>query len=232
MTKFSDQLLDDLMREHGPALAHIRPPAHPGRLVTVRRRWRLPLLAGGLTAGAAATAAVLVLASGPGAVPATGHARTVVTAAWTVREDARGTVTIYLRQYANPAALQQTLRSDGVNAIVRTIPYALRTVAGKAYPTCYFATDRASLAVQYAVVTIVEQDIPAQFIIHPDAMPPGSALLMPFMTNVPNPKTGSPGNWAMKPVVLNNDRVPACVPVTWGFAPKTRAVPSFAPKAP
>ena len=27
MTKFADQLLDDLMREHGPALAHTRPPA-------------------------------------------------------------------------------------------------------------------------------------------------------------------------------------------------------------
>jgi hypothetical protein len=27
MTKFSDQLFDDLMREHGPALAHTTLPA-------------------------------------------------------------------------------------------------------------------------------------------------------------------------------------------------------------
>jgi hypothetical protein len=207
-----------------------------------RPRWRLPALAGGLTAAAAATAiAALILASGQGALPGrqvTGHARTVVTAAWIVREAADGTVTVYLRQYADPVGLQHTLRADGVNAIVRTIPYALRTVSGKGYPACFYAaTNRAPLGIQYAVVTIVKQDIPAQFIIHPGAMPAGSALLLPFMANVPDPATGNTSNWPMKPVVLNNDTVPACVPVTMRAPgvmpfPKAEPPPTPAPKAP
>ena len=96
------------------------------------RRWRRPLLVGGLSTAAAAAGAVaaLVLASGPGTVPGqqatAGRSRTVVTAAWTVREDAGGAVRIYLREYANPAGLQQALRADGVNAIVRSIPYTLQ----------------------------------------------------------------------------------------------------------
>jgi hypothetical protein len=63
-----------------------------------------------------------------------GHTRTVVTTAWTVREDASGTVTIYLQQYADPAGLQQTLRADRINAIVRQIPAVLRTVGNQTMP--------------------------------------------------------------------------------------------------
>jgi hypothetical protein len=201
------------------------------------QRWRRPVLAGGLTAAAAATAAAtLVLTSGAGTVPArhgtTGHTGTVVTAAWTVREDADGTVTIYLQQYANPGALQQTLRADGINAIVREIPTAVRRAGNLTIPvpTCnYTAVNNAEpRAVQRAVWTIAGQDLPARFIIHPDAMPQGSALFLAFMANVPTPKpvagtpkplagtlgpkNGGTGIVALKPVVLNNDTVPACVP--------------------
>jgi hypothetical protein len=225
-----------------------------------RQRCRLPVLAVGLTATAAATAtAALVLTSGPAPAPGqlgrAGHARTVVTTAWTVHEDADGTVTIRLRQYANPAGLQHTLQADGVNATVRSIPYTVHTISipapgpahknpgaqaghGVAVPACNYATtDNARQAVQHAVVTIVKQANPAYFIIHPGAMPHGSALFLAFMANVPA-KTGGTSNWVMKPVVLNNDTVPACLPVKsqWvskpapTFAPK--AAPSIAPKAP
>jgi hypothetical protein len=233
-----------------------------------RPRRRLPVLAGGLTAAAAAsTAAALVLTGGPEAAPGpratTGHTRTVVTAAWTVREDAGGTVTVYLRQYANPAGLQRTLRADGINAIVRPIPYRLQTITpftplgrpgwrtGKArswngfgqksmrvaIPACiYAATDNAPLAMQRAVVTIVKQSIPAFFIIHPSAMPQGSALFLTFMANVPSAKTRTTSNWPMKPVVLDNDAVPACVPVRPKVikslpAPKAKPGPAAPPKA-
>jgi hypothetical protein len=248
MTKFSDQLLDDLMRQHGPALAHTRPPAHPGRRVTARQRWRLPVLAGGLTVGAAATAtAVLVLTGGLGIVApqqaTTGHARTVVTAAWTVREDSGGTVTITMRQYANPAGLQATLRADGINAIVRVTP-SQTTARPKGLPgslklqlCSYATTNDASPKVQRAVVTIVTQvrhepgggvARAATFIIHPHAMPPGSALFLPYGTNMlprtikgprgpAKPAPDAPVYPHVKPfypVVLNNDAVPACVPFT------------------
>jgi hypothetical protein len=183
-----------------------------------RRWWRLPVLAGGLTAAAA-----LVLA-GPGAVPGHDrgrHPRTVVTAAWTVREDADGTVIIYVRQYTDPAGLQQTLHADGINAIVHPglyIPWPL-IVRGirlpplqLGYPVCYYAaTDLAPQAVQRAVVTFIHQDLPVRFIIHPDAMPQGSALFLDFLVGRPRgPRNGNTGVAAWRPAVLNNDTVPTC----------------------
>jgi hypothetical protein len=205
-----------------------------------RARARIPALLGGLTAAAAATAAaVLVLTSGPGVVPTAGHARTVVTTAWTVREDSDGTVTITMRQYSNPAGLQRTLRADGVNAIVRAMPS--QTVTPKLpslkVTSCYYATTNdASPEVQRHVVTIVTQvrQEPgggtmrvATFIIHPHAMPHGSALFLPYGTNTlaatmkgsrdpgkPVPVYPYPHVKAFDPVVLNNDTVPACVPFT------------------
>jgi hypothetical protein len=188
---------------------------HRSRAIRARRR--IPALAGVLTAAAAATAAAALVLSGgsPGAVPGqratAGHIRTVVTAAWTVREEAGGTVTVYLRQYANPARLQRTLEADGVNAIIRSVPYTVQP-DGSAHPTClYYVTDRALPAVEHAVVTLVRQDLMAAlFIIHPDAMPPGSALFLQFMANVPDQNKAS--NLPMRPMVVNNDTVPACAP--------------------
>jgi hypothetical protein len=187
-----------------------------------RQPWRLPVLASGLTAGATATAAAaLVLTSGPGAVPGehgtAAHTRTVVTAAWTVREAADGTVTIDVRQYADPSALQQTLRADRINAIVRQIPSEPLTFGNGltiAWPTCnYTPADMAPQAVQRAVWTIEGQILPARFILRPEALPQGSALFLTFLTGMPRaPKNGNTGILALKPLVLNNDTVPACVP--------------------
>jgi hypothetical protein len=56
MTKFSDQLFDDLMREHGPALTHIALPAQPKRRVTARR---VLMASGGTLAVAAAIGGAL-----------------------------------------------------------------------------------------------------------------------------------------------------------------------------
>ncbi len=211
--------------------AHMNIPAEQvmRRSRAIRARRRVPALAGALTAAAAATAAAaLVLTSGTGAGPGqqatAGHTRTVVTAAWTVREDASGTVTVYLRQYANPAGLQQALRADGVNAIIRPVPYALHT-DGEAYPACTLElTNRAPLAVQNAALTFIRHYLRmAHFIIHPDAMPRGSALFLPFMANVPDQSRSNPGNVAMRPSVLNNDTVPACVPGIIPASPSPKA---------
>ena len=188
-----------------------------------RQRWRGPVLAGGLTVTAAASAAAaLVLSSGPTAAPGqrgtAGHAGTVVTAAWTVREDADGTVTIDLREYANPGALQQTLQADGINAIVRQIPteslrYGDLTVS---WPTCnYFPANTAPDAVQRAVVTITRQLLPVLFVIRPAAMPPGSALFLQFLAGMSaTPKNDNTGVIAIKPLVLTDAAVSACVPRT------------------
>jgi hypothetical protein len=181
------------------------------------RRWRRPILAGGLVTAAAAGAAIaLLLASGPGAAPGrhatAANSRTIVTTAWTVREDADGTVSIYLREYANPAGLQRALQAAGVNAIIRSVPYVVqRGFSNKlvVQPTCNYDTtnDGAPPAVQRAVLTMGRPALPAMFIVHPDAMPPGSALFLAFMANPPR----AAGNVPMKPVVLSNDTAPACV---------------------
>jgi len=202
------------------------------RAQRARRRWRLPVLVGGLTAAAAAgAAAALVLTSGPAAVPGqhgrAGHAGLVVTAAWTVREDADGTVTVYLQQYADPAGLQQTLQSDGVNAIVRQIPAESVTVGGQTveYPACNYTafTDAEPRAVQQAVWTLGDRAAGAVFTIHPEAMPQGSALFLAFLPSV-SPKNGAAGLITLKPVVLSDDTVPACVP--------SKPLPTAAPLPP
>lgn len=185
-----------------------------------RHRWGLPVLAGGLTAAVAATgAAALALTGGPVAVPGqhatAGHTRTVVTAAWTVREDAGGPVTVYLRQYADPAALQQTLQADGINAIVRAIPVIHPTTTPPfTRPVCMYAlTNMAPVAVQRAVLTFHGLGLPVVFIIHPAAMPRGSALFLKFIAGLPASfKNDNTGVADLKPIVLNNDTVPACVP--------------------
>ncbi len=78
MTKFADQLFDDLMREHGPMLASTRVPAAPKRHLAAR-----PVL---LTAGAgglavAATVGTLMAGGGTPAYAVTTHPNGAVTLA-------------------------------------------------------------------------------------------------------------------------------------------------------
>ena len=70
MTKFEDQLFDDLMREHGSTLTHAKPPA-PRRHVATRRT--LLAVGGGGVAVAAAAGVLVATAGGNG--PATAATR-------------------------------------------------------------------------------------------------------------------------------------------------------------
>ena len=79
MTKFADQLLDDLMREHGSALAHARPPAARTRPATAGRK--LMLAGAGGAAVAAAATGVLVAGGGTPAYAVTTHPDGTVTLA-------------------------------------------------------------------------------------------------------------------------------------------------------
>jgi hypothetical protein len=81
MTKFADQLLDDLMREHGPTLAHAAPPAARARQATAGRR--LLVAGAGGVAVAAAAAGVLVAGGGTPAYAVTTHPDGTVTLAVT-----------------------------------------------------------------------------------------------------------------------------------------------------
>src|SRR5215469_3104562 len=101
MTKFSDQLFDDLMREHGPALAHTRPPAHPQRRVTARQA----LLAGGGTLAVAAAIAGTLVATSP-------------SPAYAVTKNPDGTITLAVYRTSGIAGANARLRQLGDKQVV------------------------------------------------------------------------------------------------------------------
>ncbi len=105
MTKFSEQLLDDPMREHGLALAHTRPPARPKRRVTPRRARR--------DRGGA-----LVLAAA-GAVAVAGIAVAGIESPdYAVTKNPDGTTTVALYQTSGIAGANARLRRLGDKRVV------------------------------------------------------------------------------------------------------------------
>jgi len=99
MTKFSDELFDDLMREHGTTLANVAPPAPRGHRVTGRQ---VMLAGGGGLAVAAAVAGTLVATSGPAATVAGGSASNP---AYAVTQHPDGSVTLTAYQQSGIAGL-------------------------------------------------------------------------------------------------------------------------------
>jgi hypothetical protein len=95
MTRFADQLFDDLMREHGPALARAEVAAPKRQLA------RRPLLIAAGGAGLAAAAVGGVLAAGGG------------TPAYAVTAHSNGTVTVAVYQKSGIAGANAKLRQLG-----------------------------------------------------------------------------------------------------------------------
>jgi len=111
MTKFSDRLFDDLMREHGPALAHTTLPAHPRRHITARGTL---LAGGGALAVAGAVAGALVAVNGIPAHPAGSAAP----AAYAVTKNPDGTITLAVYQQSGIAGANARLRALGDKQVV------------------------------------------------------------------------------------------------------------------
>lgn len=101
MTRFTDQLFDDLIREHGPELAATRMPTAPKRRVA--HRVRLSAAVGGI---AAIGTAVGVMMTG-GASPA-----------YAVTNNANGTVTVAVYQKSGIGQANAKLRSLGDRVVV------------------------------------------------------------------------------------------------------------------
>jgi hypothetical protein len=97
MTKFEDQLFDDLMREHGSTLTNARRPA-PRRRVATRRAL---LAAGGGGVALAAAAGVLVATAG-GTTPA-----------YALTTHSNGTITLAVYQKSGIAAANAKLHALG-----------------------------------------------------------------------------------------------------------------------
>jgi hypothetical protein len=104
MTKFEDQLFDQLMAEHGPRLRALQRPA-PARHRVRRPVW---LATGAAGAVAAVTAAVMALGSAP------------ALAAYSVTRNANGTVTVAVNRPSGVAGANVSLHAMG--ARVKVVP--------------------------------------------------------------------------------------------------------------
>jgi hypothetical protein len=221
----------DAMRAGARARLTAALKSAPGTPGPPRRRWRLPTaIAAAACAGAAAVALVLADGGSPAHTATAGaaHRVSIVTADWSIKWNPSGTVTIKLLQAeANLTGLQQTLRSEGINAIARVIPMKVGTVSGMKhrYPECsYNDLSQVSLPVWRDIVTSTTPGGPGwTFIIHPSAMPPGSALyFQEYSMPTANMGTIQVG---FQFTVLTSDVLPACTPNSASWRPVQQPFP-------
>jgi hypothetical protein len=130
--------------------------------------------------GAAAVAAVAAISAAwltPGSSGTAGHAELT---AWTVQEQANGTIDVTIRDLLNLAGLQQKLNADGVPAEVITDAH---------YPAA--CVDRQAMTHDMASVITLGPKVPDgyAFVIHPATIPSGSKLLF----DVTDPTTVTSG---------------------------------------
>jgi hypothetical protein len=164
------QLLDPPpgLRPHTAQAARhrlMRAAAAPARR---RRRWLLPLAAAVSAAAATAVAVATVGMNGSGhrSQPAT-------LTAWTVHRAADDTVTVTLREFRDPAGLQQSLAAAGIPAVVQSspsqCPYPYQAIPGNA-----------SVIGQVVTRNTRSPGSEAVFTIHPGAIPAGARLDIVF----------------------------------------------------
>jgi hypothetical protein len=151
MTKFADQLFDDLMREHGPALTQAPGPA-PRRHVTTRRAL---LAAGGGCVAVAATAGALLAGGG--------------TPAYAVTTHPDGTVTLAVYRAAGIAQANARLRQLGDGQVV-VVPVRAGCPGMSALPPPAVPASGGHISLQGSTgrggsVTVRAQGIPAGDII-------------------------------------------------------------------
>jgi hypothetical protein len=130
-----------------------------------RRRRLIPGMTGTLAVAAGAALAVTAL------TPASHQPKPqppVKLAAWSVTEKANGNITVVVRELADPAGLQSTLRADGVPANV--------TVLGHPDPSCrpYPMSQALFRSVYQADKTAASGD--TVLIIDPSALPSGAGV--------------------------------------------------------
>ena len=165
MTKFADQLFDDLMREHGSTLTTTRPPA-PRRHVATRRA--LLAVGGGGVAVAAAAGALVATAGANGA----GHGADVAggtTPAYAVTTNPDGTVTLAVYQKDGIAGANARLRELG-DSQVYVVPVGAGCPSISSLPAPAVSLNGKHLGVQTSVtvgssagrsVTVNAKGIPA-----------------------------------------------------------------------
>lgn len=195
MTKFADQLFDDLMREHGSALTNTRPPA-PRRHVATRRAL---LAVGGGGVAVAATAGLLATVGGNAA----GHRGDVAggkPAAFAVTNNPNGTITLAVYKKSGIAGANAKLHKLG-DSQVYVVPVEAGCPSISSLPSPAVPLNGKHLSIQSSrsvgggSVTVNAQGIPA-----------GDILVVGFETTV-NGKTITTVGTAR----LTSPPAPSCV---------------------
>ncbi|HEY6312916.1 MAG TPA: hypothetical protein VIY52_19230 [Streptosporangiaceae bacterium] len=203
----------------------------PGRAPRgrARQRRRIRVAVGALAAAASATAALALAWAAGGSGPGL---ESISTAAWTVRQNAGGTVTIEIRQLTNPAGLQRALRSEGVQALILGFPAgSVSSPDGSFYYLNCRYTNAEPQAVQQMVVA--QGRSLDSWTIDPAAMPAGSTLFIAVWLAEPNVPGGRIPAVITRPMVLENDHAPACVltvPPQLPLPPRQGGSAGFSPR--
>ena len=161
MTKFEDQLFDDLMREHGSTLTNARRPA-PRRHVATRRAL---LAVGGGGVAAAAAAGVLVATAGGGAPGHSANLAGGTTPAYALTTHSNGTITLAVYQQSGIAAANAKLHALG-DRQVYVVPVGAGCPGMSSLPAPAVPLNGKHLSVQSGVsaggsVTVDAKGIPA-----------------------------------------------------------------------
>jgi hypothetical protein len=149
MTRFADQLFDDLMRDHGQALARTTVPVAPKRHLTAR-----PVLLTAGAGGVAVAAAVGSLVAGGG------------TPAYAVTTHPDGTVTLAVYQASGIAGANSKLHQLGDRVVVVPVQAGCPSIGSLPVP----AVPAKQISVQVSgssdgSVTVDAQGIPASDIL-------------------------------------------------------------------
>jgi hypothetical protein len=134
----------------------------------IRARRRMPGVAAALAVAAGTALAVTEL------LPS-GHQTAAQPAAWTVAKQADGNIRVTIHELRDPAALQRTLRADGVPASV--------TFTGQPNPACQPYPGKGSQSQRRHLPSSVYTSRPGRdnvriLVIHPSALPSGAGLLI------------------------------------------------------
>jgi hypothetical protein len=127
----------------------------------IRARRRIPGVAAALAVAAGTALAVTAL------LPS-GHQPAAQPAAWTVAKQADGNIRVTIHELRDPAALQRTLRADGVPASV--------TFTGQSNPACQPYGSGGSHLLESMVTALPGHGNLRVLVIHPSAFPAGAGL--------------------------------------------------------
>ena len=173
MTKFADQLFDDLMREHGSTLTSARPHA-PRRHVATRRAL---LAVGGGGVAVAAAAGVLAATAGPGAPGHNADAALGKTPAYAVTNNPNGTVTLAVYKKSGIAGANAKLHELG-DSQVYVVPVEPGCPSISALPAPAVPFDGTHLSIQAG------RSIGGSVTVNAQGIPAGDILVVGFETTV------------------------------------------------